>query len=146
MEMTEAHVPQVVAIEQESFSVPWSAKSFVDALALDHVLFCAALDGARVAGYCGIYLAADEGEITNVAVSADYRRRGIGRMLVGHVAGEAARRGAERIFLEVRQSNEPAIRLYEGLGFVPAGIRKGFYERPREDALVMLCECGFPPG
>ncbi|MBR0399152.1 MAG: ribosomal protein S18-alanine N-acetyltransferase [Eubacterium sp.] len=93
-----------------------------------------------IAGYIGCLYAADEGDITNVSVDAACRRRGIGRELVRTLLTESARRGCERIFLEVRQSNEAAVRLYEMHGFQEISIRKNYYQKPAEDALLMRYE------
>ena len=93
-----------------------------------------------VAGYCGIYLAADEGEITNVAVAECFRRRGIAGLLVEQILTESRNRGAARVFLEVRESNFPAIQLYEKHGFQVVGTRRAFYQKPTEDALLMRWE------
>lgn len=134
--MTEADVNAVSAIEAAVFSQPWSRQGFLDALAMDCTLFLVAEEGGRIRGYIGMYFAADEAEITNVAVAADARGRGIGRRLVASALARAAAREIRDAVLEVRISNENAIRLYEGQGFVRQGIRKGFYECPREDAYI----------
>jgi ribosomal-protein-alanine N-acetyltransferase len=136
--MTEREVPAVAKLEQELFSVPWSIQGFLDTLPMDNVLFLVALEEDTVCGYCGVYLAADEGEITNVAVAPLYRRRGIAKKLMEQLINEAFVRGISQIALEVRISNEGAIQLYTQLGFVSFGIRKNFYERPTEDAYIML--------
>ena len=94
--------------------------------------------GEEVAGYCGIYLAADEGEITNVAVAAAYRRHKIAEMLLQETMAKAREKGAERIFLEVRSRNDPAIKLYLKSGFRQIGMRKNYYTAPDDDALVMV--------
>lgn len=137
MRMTSAQAAQAAAIEADIFSMPWSEQAFVDALACEQALFYTAVIDGRAAGYCGIYLAADEGEITNVAVAASFRRLGIAERLLARLLAEAADRGARQIFLEVRVSNTPAIKLYEKLNFKVVGSRKGFYQSPSEDALVM---------
>lgn len=146
--METCHVPQAAAIEAKVFSEPWTAQDFTNALALDYTLFYVAwinstdqkgADG-DVAGYCGIYLAADEGDITNVAVSPGYRRLGIAKSLVRHALLQAHAKGAWRVFLEVRSSNTPAIELYRKLGFCVKGKRKNYYRFPDEDALVMMYE------
>ena len=92
-----------------------------------------------IQGYIGMYLAADEGEITNVAVDPACRRRGIGEGLLTEMKKRAADHKIARIVLEVRVSNEGAIRLYEKQGFSSVGIRRGFYELPKEDARIMVC-------
>jgi ribosomal-protein-alanine N-acetyltransferase len=95
-----------------------------------------------VAGYIGMYLAMDEGEITNVAVAASARKRGIGKALIRELVEKAARRGVSRIVLEVRVGNRPAIALYEQMGFRRIGTRKGFYDFPKEDADIMELHIG----
>ncbi|MDE7311413.1 MAG: ribosomal protein S18-alanine N-acetyltransferase [Eubacterium sp.] len=136
--MTASHVEAVAEIESKLFSTPWSGQAFADALRMDNVLFYTALADGEVAGYCGIYLAADEGEITNVAVAPFFRRRGIATALLGQTMEQAHKRGAQQIFLEVRSRNDPAIRLYEKAGFATIGIRKKYYQKPQDDALVMM--------
>ena len=92
----------------------------------------------RIIGYIGMYLAMDEGEITNVAVAPVERCHGVGGMLLTELLKIAENKGVARIVLEVRASNDSAIRLYERNGFVQCGMRKGFYEFPKEDAYVMV--------
>jgi ribosomal-protein-alanine N-acetyltransferase len=96
----------------------------------------------EVAGYIGMYLAMDEGEITNVAVAASARKRGIGKALIRELTEKAARRGISRIVLEVRVGNRPAIALYDQMGFRRIGTRKGFYDFPKEDADIMELHIG----
>ncbi|MBQ2282549.1 MAG: ribosomal protein S18-alanine N-acetyltransferase [Agathobacter sp.] len=132
-------VSGVAKIEQENFSMPWSEKAFMDSLSQKEALFLVAEEEDRVLGYIGIYLSFEEGEITNVSVDSSSRNKGVGSELVEQLKKEAQARGTEKIFLEVRVSNEPAIRLYEKQGFEQVGCRKNFYEKPREDAWVMMC-------
>ena len=94
----------------------------------------------KVIGYIGMYLSFDEAEITNVAVSPEHRQKGIGKVLVETVKEMVCKKNIKKIFLEVRVSNIPAIALYEKNGFQKVGIRKNFYEKPTEDANIMLCE------
>jgi ribosomal-protein-alanine N-acetyltransferase len=89
-----------------------------------------------------MYLAMDEGEITNVAVATSARRNGIGKALIRELTEKAARRGISRIVLEVRVGNRPAIALYERMGFRRIGTRKGFYDFPKEDADIMELHIG----
>ena len=144
--MTMQDIPEVVEIEKQCFSLPWSEKSFEDSLTREDTIFlvCETVGDARervaldcVAGYMGLYLSFDEASVTNVAVSPDFRKKGYGEALVTAAKDAAKAAGAESIFLEVRQSNEPARSLYKKLGFEELGIRKKFYEHPVEDAIIM---------
>ncbi len=100
-------------------------------------------EGARAeaAGFAVSYLAGGEGELLNIAVLPEFRKRGIGRALLQRLLEEAEDRGCEAMFLEVRVSNGAAVALYEGRGFQRVGTRKHFYEAPREDALVLKYTC-----
>ena len=131
-------IPAVAEMEREIFSMPWSEQSFTDALQADYTLFLVAEVFGVTVGYIGVYLAADEAEITNVAVRKECRRSYLGEHLVREALWEMRRRGVVSVYLEVRISNDPAIRLYEKMGFEICGTRKGFYEKPREDAYVMV--------
>ena len=137
MEITD--LDQVLPIEEANFSVPWTANGFFTFLIREDALFLVAEEEetSEILGYCGIILSLDEGDITNVCVREADRRKGIGRKLVERLIGETAKRGVSTWHLEVRQSNESAIRLYESLGFVQDGLRKGYYEEPKEDAVLM---------
>lgn len=135
--MTAAETKQVAAIAAKVFVRPWTKQGFEEALPMDNVCFLLCMDGNTVAGYCGLYMAADEGEITNVAVDPSYQGQGIGHMLIQALLKEGEKKGITRYFLEVRVSNEPAIALYEKNGFTKQGIRKNFYEELHEDAYVM---------
>lgn len=136
--MTREEIPEVAELERRIFSMPWSEQGFYDTLDMENVIFLTAKEDGQVWGYCGIYLAADEGEITNVAVAPERRRQGIAGKLVRTLMEEAGAFGARSFILEVRASNIGAIRLYEKLGFMPNGIRKNFYQDPKEDAIVMM--------
>lgn len=136
--MCPADVAAVAEIEAQSFSQPWSRQGFLDALGLDGTLFLVAEEEGKILGYIGMYSAYEEGEITNVAVGASERCRGIGGMLLTEAQKSAGQRGISRIVLEVRVSNESAIRLYERCGFVKQGVRRGFYDFPKEDAYIMI--------
>ena len=125
------------ALERLCFAEPWSEHALELFLGSDAVAFTARV-GTETVGYGGMMLAPDEGQITNIAVHPAYRRRGIGRALLLALLDEAARRKRGAVVLEVRVSNAAAIALYESLGFVCAGLRKGFYRKPVEDALVMV--------
>ena len=122
----------VAEIERQIFSQPWSRHGFLDAVSLGNTVFLVAEENNRIIGYIGMYLAMDEGEITVE------RCHGVGGMLLTELLKIAENKGVARIVLEVRASNDSAIRLYERNGFVQCGMRKGFYEFPKEDAYVMV--------
>ena len=128
---------QVCEIEKDNFSLPWSEKSFLESMERNDTLFLVALNGEEVAGYLGCYCVAGEGEITNVAVKSSYRRQGIGGKLLETLYEEAKALHTQEFFLEVRESNEAAIGLYSRQGFVKEGVRKNFYEKPVENAVIM---------
>lgn len=128
---------QVCEIEKDNFSVPWSEKSFQESMERNDTVFLTAVTDGEVAGYLGCYCIAGTGEITNVAVKESHRRKGIGGMLLQKLYEEGALLDTQEFFLEVRESNEAAIGLYSRQGFVKEGIRKNFYEKPLENAVIM---------
>lgn len=128
---------QVGRMEQDCFSMPWSQKSFEELLDNPNAFYVVAREEGHVVGYCGAYLILDEADINQVAVAQDCRGRGIGRLMLTELLKRLKQAGAGSVTLEVRKSNAPAIALYEGLGFNTEGIRKNFYEKPAEDALIM---------
>ena len=131
-------VAAISEIERAAFSDPWSARSFRDALEHPSVYFgCARSDAGEVLGYVVAWFVADEGEIANLAVAPEGWGRGIGRALLDAALAEATQRGIESVYLEVRDSNARARRLYQSRGFEEVGRRKGYYRRPVEDAIVL---------
>ena len=128
---------EVCKIEKDNFSLPWSEKSFLESMEREDTVFLVALEDEDVAGYIGCYCIAGAGEITNVAVKASHRRKGIGVKLLQKLYEEGAALDTQEYFLEVRESNEAAIGLYLRQGFVKEGIRKNFYEKPVENAVIM---------
>lgn len=138
--MRQEDLEQVCAIERESFSEPWSYEDFNTSLQNDNnSYFVVEIEGEIVA-YCGYWGIAGEGQIYNVAVKKEYRRQGIGYQMLKALLKDGADRGITSFTLEVRYSNDAAIRLYESLGFVKAAVRKDFYSKPREDAVIMWLE------
>lgn len=138
--MFKEDLPQVAAIEKECFRLPWSEKGFEDALAGEDNIFLVLEEEGKICGYLGVYVSFEEGEITNVAVASSERNRGFGKSLVKACIQEAAKCGVARLVLEVRVSNASAIHVYESCGFENLGIRKGFYDFPKEDAYIMAYE------
>ncbi len=135
--MTEADLSEVCAIENEIFSDPWSREDFRNSLLDDKNDYLVVEIDGRIAGYCGYWGVAGEGDIFNVAVKQEYRRQHVGETMLKALISKGLARGITSFTLEVRSSNEPAIRLYESLGFEKAGIRREFYTKPKEDAVIM---------
>ncbi len=133
--MEERHLAALAEIEKACFHAPWSAAMLREELGKG-IFLVAEQDGAAV-GYVGCQTVLDEGYITNVAVSPDCRRQGIGRALVAALKARAAQAGLAFVTLEARASNAPAIALYEGAGFRRVGVRRNFYTAPTEDAVLM---------
>lgn len=130
-------IPAVAKLEAEIFSVPWSEKSFLEEVEREDRLFVVAYVNETLAGYMGLIPFLDEADITNVAVASSMRRRGIAQKMLETTMGRAEKMGVNSFTLEVRVGNAGAIALYEKLGFTSEGIRKNFYEKPTEDALIM---------
>ena len=139
--MVEVDIPRVFEIEQACFSDPWTMQGFKDSLneTSAHLRIIENETGG-IAGYACLYQVADEGEIVNVAIAPKCRQKGYGARLVRDLLLLGQELGAERFFLEVRKGNVAGRALYTSLGFVECGIRKGFYENPKEDAVLMMWE------
>ena len=127
----------VANIERESFPTPWSREDFWREASNDFACYIVALDDAEIIGFGGCWISFEEAQVTNIALTSVQRGRGLGKALMARLMRAAAARGAERMTLEVRPSNTPALRLYEGLGFAAVGIRKKYYQDNDEDAILM---------
>ena len=138
-EMKPEDLIQVTAIENRTFTQPWSKQGFLQAISMPENHYVVAESEGKIVGYCGYYGTLEEGEITNVAVDENARNRGIAYEMVGQLLKVAQQQGILRMVLEVRLSNLPAIHVYRKLGFTELGVRKNFYEMPTEDALIMEC-------
>lgn len=136
-EMQVEDLDKVMEIETDLFPVPWTKNGFFTFLIREDSLFLVVEEKGEILGYCGILSVLDEGDITNVAVRRDRQREGIGQFLVDSLIRLCAERGVTTIHLEVRAGNDTAIRLYERMGFVRDGLRRGYYTEPVEDALLM---------
>lgn len=129
-------VPQIAEIERKSIPQPWSEAAFTSALSNEKAITLAAFCGDILCGFItGVYLL-DTADIYSVAVSLGYRRKGVGKHLLEEFFS-ALPDEVNNVCLEVRESNIPAIKLYEKLGFERAGLRKNFYQNPRENAVLM---------
>lgn len=136
-DMVEADLDEVYIIEKETFADPWSKASFLNSISDKNNHYLVAVIDGNVTGYCGYYGVVGEGYIYNVAVKESFRRQGIGYMMLEELILQAVGRGITSLTLEVRRSNASAIYLYKKLGFIEAGIRKDFYTKPLEDAIIM---------
>ena len=135
---TEADLDALEALEKLCFSLPWTRGQLCAELPDgQHEFLVAEGPDGSVLGYLGMMTVLDEGYISNVAVAPASRRRGIGRALVREILRRAEYRELGFVTLEVRAHNESAIALYASEGFDPVGLRRDYYERPREDALLM---------
>lgn len=128
---------EVAEVEKSIFSQPWSKKGFADAIGQEAALYLTARVNGRLAGYCGLLQSLDEADITNVAVAEVFRNQGVASAMLNELIRCGQEGGILNFTLEVRAKNAAALHLYEKLGFVSVGIRPGFYEKPREDAVIM---------
>ena len=151
--VTPADLAAIASLESVCFpGDPWSEKLFRETMEQDGTVFLTAEEGAGcdadsgaealsgekpVAGYCVLHTVLEEGSIDNICVAQAYRRKGVARLLLAEAMCRAQDEyGAKSFTLEVRASNAQARALYEGLGFANEGVRPGYYEKPREDAVI----------
>ena len=139
--MTMQDIPDVLIIEQDCFTLPWTESAFVNELTHNHFAkyMIMELDGKPI-GYAGMWTIIDEAHITNIAVLEAYRGRKLGEKLLTELMKTAAYLGMTRMTLEVRVSNTVAQGLYEKKGFRPSGLRKGYYSDNNEDAMIMWAD------
>jgi ribosomal-protein-alanine N-acetyltransferase len=132
-------IDDVLAVEQASFTNPWTREMYVSELANHGVSFCFVARNTTqdVIGFCSFWRVLDELHINNLAVLPEYRRHGVGSALLTRALAEGGTLGARRATLEVRRSNDAARLLYERFGFTIAGVRRGYYTNPVEDALIL---------
>jgi ribosomal-protein-alanine N-acetyltransferase len=135
-------ISAVLAIEEASFSNPWTRAMYLTELENASVSFCflAKDDEGRAVGFCSFWRVLDELHINNIAVLPPFRRAGVATTLLQYVLAEGVALGARRATLEVRRSNDRARLLYERFGFTVAGVRRDYYTKPVEDALVLWRE------
>lgn len=136
--MTFDDIENVLKVENDCFSTPWSKDSFVRELEENKVALYLVAKVENVAvGYIGVWRIQNEGHITNVAVHSDFRGRGIGNMLVSGLLSLCEKEGIDAFTLEVRRSNIIAQNLYKKFQFAECGFRKGYYQDNNEDAIIM---------
>jgi ribosomal-protein-alanine N-acetyltransferase len=127
----------VARLEAAAFSAPWTAATFLRLLERPGAELWIVEETGGIVAYGVLWCILDQGELANLAVAPEARGRGLGGRLLDHFIEVARERGVERLFLEVRESNDVALRLYRSRGFHRIGRRKGYYDRPHEDALVL---------
>lgn len=138
--MNSADLDEVMVIERTSYRFPWSTGFFLQELQAACARSIVAETDGRIIGYVLYWLLPGSIDIHNIAVHVDFRRRGLGRRLLEKVVSEARLRSIYQVTLEVRKSNLTAQKLYESVGFVATGIRKGYYSDDGEDALAMTLD------
>jgi ribosomal-protein-alanine N-acetyltransferase len=134
-------VDTVVEIETEAFSSPWRKETFTDLIGrpgLELLVMEHAQEG--VVGYAVLWCILDQGELANVAITPRMRSMGLGTRLLSRVLDIARDRGVEKVFLEVRASNARALDLYRRFGFTDVGLRRGYYDHPKEDARILMAD------
>ena len=135
--MNESHVKQVAELEKICFSDPWSENSVASELNNPLSVWLVAEENGIVCGYVGSQTVLDETDMMNIAVHPDFRRKGIAAALIAELVRLLKERGSRILRLEVRESNAPAISLYETMGFTQLGFRKNYYRNPKENALIL---------
>lgn len=135
--MQESDLDEVCRIEQESFSMPWTKEAMAASLKNENNVYLVAEYAEKIAGYCCMWGIAGEGQINNVAVDKAYRGKGIAQKMMKAFIEEGRKKNLTEFTLEVRESNLAAIRLYEKIGFKKEGVRKDFYDAPKENAVIM---------
>lgn len=138
--MLEEDLQSVIRVERMSFSFPWSETSFFNEIHKQRALSKVAVLDDKVVGYMCAEYVADEGHILNLAVNQDCRKMGIATALVENILEELKINACRFLYLEVRDSNYIAKRLYQGFGFKIVGTRKNYYVAPVEDAVIMMLE------
>lgn len=136
--MNKEDIAQVVELEKQTFSRPWTKENFLESFQVPDAFFIVAQEvkSKQIVGYCGIYQSYELGNITNIAVQSEWRKMGIASHLLQKLFELGNELGMQTFVLEVRVSNIPAIQLYTKHGFQKAGIRKNFYAEPIEDAYI----------
>jgi ribosomal-protein-alanine N-acetyltransferase len=137
-------VPALAAIERRCFSDPWSARGIEETIQYETTIALIAEARKGVAGYLLARVSGDEGEILNLAVVPEHRRKGIARDLLERGIAALREAGVREAYLEVRESNAAALALYGGQGFKPVAVRPHYYRSPPEDALILRSPIGLP--
>lgn len=135
--ITDSDVEQIAELEKQIFSDAWTVKGISDTAQQSQAFITIAEENGEIAGYCIIYFVLDEAEIARIAISDKWRRKGVGRQLLDYTCVCCKEKQVERLLLDVRESNTGARAFYENYGFEIDGIRKNFYDMPKEHAVLM---------
>ncbi|MGN0621490.1 MAG: ribosomal protein S18-alanine N-acetyltransferase [Porcipelethomonas sp.] len=133
-----AQAAAIAGIEKQCIPGGWSEKSFLEAMKQENSVFLSAVSEGVTVGFINGSVVSDEAEIMNIAVLPEYRHNGFADKLIGRFCAEAKEKGAQKVFLEVREMNSPARKLYEKHGFEICGKRKGYYREPSDNAIIMM--------
>ena len=137
---TEEDLSQILTIDRESLTPTWSREMFLDEINNKDSHFELAIMWSEIIGFCILRCTADEGEILRIAVSKSHRRSGIADKLMMSALSYSTENSLQSVYLEVRQSSEPAIKLYKKCGFEQIATRKDYYTEPIENAIIMACK------
>ena len=135
--MDESHINSVVQIEKDCFSSPWTYEGIKAELYNPNAYFIVFEENSKIVAYASMYSVCSEGYINNIAVLPGFRNQGIAKSLLDNLIEYSLKNSLEFLSLEVRASNRSAIGLYASKGFKNVGVRKAFYSKPKEDALIM---------
>jgi ribosomal-protein-alanine N-acetyltransferase len=138
--LTKEYIPLCAELDKECFSEPWSEGQFLESLENEYSLFLVAELYGIFAGFISVYIIFDEGQILNIAVSPIYRGKEIGKALILEAEKLSKEKNVKKLTLELRESNFSAKALYDKCGYTVDGIRKGFYDKPKENAILMTKE------
>lgn len=142
-EMNEKDINEVMKVDEVSFPTPWTREIYeMEINVNEHAHYFVVVENDKIVGFVGIWIVADDAQITNIAIHPAYRGYKIGEKLFGFALTYAVQQGAVRLSLEVRVSNTVAQNLYRKFGLVPGGIRKKYYPDNGEDAIVMWTNLG----
>ena len=141
-DIREADIEKIHRLEKKAFSDPWGIHGLKESLGQSYTKLFGAWEKEELLGYAIVYFMADEGELVRIAVDPCCRRRGVASHLLEELLRVCRENGVKRVLLDVRESNEAAIKLYERMGFKADGMRKNFYTKPDEDAVLMSLEVG----
>ena len=134
---TKEDIKYIAELEAKTFTDAWTEKSVFDTFQQKQAFIAVAEDDGKLVGYCILYYVMDEAEIARIATCETVRRTGVGKGLLDYTCVFCKEKQVVRLLLDVRESNEGAIAFYQNYGFQTDGMRKNFYEMPKEDALLM---------